>query len=124
MQIILSSTSSVPMYEQIKTQIRNAIHSGDIAEGAFLPSLRQLAAELRVSIITVTRAYNDLVAEELVANEHGRGFLVLAVDAGAAQRALEQHVSGAVANLVAAGRSARMELDDITRKVEEEWKQL
>jgi GntR family transcriptional regulator len=112
------------MYEQIKSQIRDSIHSGDIAEGAFLPSLRQLAAELRVSIITVTRAYNDLVAEELVANEHGRGFLVLPVDAGAAQHALAQRVSDAVASLVSAGRSARMELSDITRKIEEEWKQL
>jgi len=121
MQIVLLSSSAVPIYEQIKTQIRDAIHGGDIAEGAFLPSLRQLAAELRVSIITVTRAYNDLVAEGLARNEHGRGFVVCTVDAAAIRRALSERIDRAVAELVAAGRAARMESDDIIRKVEIEW---
>lgn len=124
MQIILSSTSAVPIYEQIKSQIRNAIHSGDVAEGALLPSLRHLAAELRVSVITVTRAYNDLVAEQLVSNEHGRGFVVRSVDTAIAGAALAQRVDAAVVELVAAGRSAHMEIDDITGKVEAEWKRL
>ncbi|SDS66871.1 transcriptional regulator, GntR family [Microlunatus soli] len=122
MQIILSSTSAVPIYEQIKTQIRHAIHSGDIAEGARLPSLRQLAAELRVSVITVTRAYNDLVAEQLVSNEHGRGFVVRPVDSTVAGAALAERFDRAVVELVAAGRSAHLNIDDINREVEAEWK--
>lgn len=121
MGIILSSTSSVPMYEQIKTQLRNAIHSGEIQVGALLPSLRQLAAELRVSVITVTRAYNDLVAEGLVINEHGRGFVVRPVDPVSAGAALAGWVDTAVTEVVASARSAHMTIDDIQRKVEEEW---
>lgn len=121
MRIILSSTSSVPMYEQIKTQVRNAVHAGELAEGALLPSLRQLALELRVSVITVTRAYNDLVAEGLVRNEHGRGFVVRAVDAGAAGSALAARVDDATDELVQAARAARMTIDDIRRKVEDAW---
>jgi GntR family transcriptional regulator len=121
-QIILSSTSAVPMYEQIKTQIQNAIHGGDVPEGALLPSLRQLAAELRVSVITVTRAYNELVAEGLVTNEHGRGFLVRPLDPARTAAALAARVAEATTELVTAGRSARLSIDDITKKVEQEWK--
>src|SRR5690554_5326901 len=69
MRVIISTSASVPIYEQIKTQARSAILSGEVQTGSTLPSLRQLAAELRVSVITVTRAYNDLVAEGLVRNE-------------------------------------------------------
>jgi GntR family transcriptional regulator len=120
-QIILSSTSAVPMYEQIKAQLRDAIHGGDIAPGSLLPSLRQLAAELRVSIITVTRAYNDLVAEGLAVNEHGRGFVVREVDAAATRRALAERIDHAIDELVAAGRAGRMELQEITERVEAVW---
>ncbi|MBW4041202.1 MAG: GntR family transcriptional regulator [Acidobacteria bacterium] len=121
MQILLSSTSSVPMYEQIKTQIRHAINGGELPEGALLPSLRQLAAQLRVSVITVTRAYNDLVAEELVRNEHGRGFVVRAIDTDRARDALAARVDTATDELVSAARAARMDIDDIRRKVEDAW---
>ena len=123
MRIILSSTSSVPMYEQIKTQVRNAVHAGELTEGALLPSLRQLALELRVSVITVTRAYNDLVAEGLVRNEHGRGFVVRAVDADQADSALAARLDTATAELVSAARAARLTIDDIRRKIEDAWKQ-
>lgn len=122
MQIILSSTSGVPMYEQIKTQIRAAIHSGEAAEGSLLTSLRQLAAQLRVSMITVTRAYNDLVAEGLVVNEHGRGFVVRSIDDTVARAALAERVQRAVAEAVSAARSARMTLPQLTAHLEKEWR--
>ena len=121
MRIIVSTTSAVPMYEQITTQVRNAIHGREVLEGSLLPSLRQLAADLRVSVITVTRAYNELVAEGLVANEHGRGFVVLPLDATRTAAALEARVALAVAEAVAAGRAARLDIDEITRRVEQEW---
>ncbi|MGN6445908.1 GntR family transcriptional regulator [Amnibacterium sp.] len=121
MEVLLSSSSPVPMYEQIKTQLRHAINGGELAEGALLPSLRQLAAQLRVSVITVTRAYNDLVAEGLVRNEHGRGFVVRPLDADRARDALAARVDAATEELVAAARAARVPLDDIRRKVEDAW---
>jgi GntR family transcriptional regulator len=120
-QIIVSNTSPVPMYEQIKSQVRDAVHSGAAAEGSLLPSLRGLAAELRVSVITVTRAYNDLVAEGLVTNEHGRGFVVRAVDTETVNTALAARLERAVAEVVAVGKAARLPIDDITRKVQEQW---
>ena len=109
------------MYEQIRRQFQDAIHSGEIAEGSLLPSLRHLAAELRVSVITVTRAYNELVAAGLVSNEHGRGFVVCRIDAAVAAAALAERVERAVADVVDAGLAARLGLPEITRKVETEW---
>jgi GntR family transcriptional regulator len=109
------------MYEQIKTQVRNAVHAGELAEGALLPSLRQLALELRVSVITITRAYNDLVAEGLVRNEHGRGFVVREVDADLAGTALAGRVESATNELVQAARAAHMSINDIRKKVEDAW---
>ena len=70
MKLIISSVSGEPIYEQIKNQIRSAIMSGELMAGEALPSLRKLAKELRVSVLTVTRAYNELADEGLVENTY------------------------------------------------------
>ena len=57
MEIIISNGSSKPIYEQIATQIKTMIISGELSEGAMLPSMRLLAKELRISVITTNRAY-------------------------------------------------------------------
>lgn len=121
MEIILSSSSGVPMYEQIKAQVRSAIYEGDLRVGDQLPSLRQLAADLRVSLMTITRAYNDLVAERLVINEHGRGFLVAAVDAESARAALGSRLESAVIELAAAARGARISRAELDILLDEKW---
>jgi GntR family transcriptional regulator len=121
-KIIVSTDSSVAMYEQTETQIRAAILSDAVAAGSTLPSLRALAAELRVSVITITRAYNGLVAQGLVRNEHGRGFVVLDVDPAVASTALEARVAAAVTELHAAARQARLSLTDIHDRLDETWR--
>lgn len=68
------------MCEQIFTQIRDAIWRGELSPGDSLPSLRQLARDLEVSLITTTRAYNDLAAQGFIVNIAGRGSVVLAQD--------------------------------------------
>lgn len=73
MKLIISSVSGEPIYEQIKSQIRSVIMSGELTAGEALPSLRKLAKELRVSVLTVTRAYNELADEGLVENVQGKG---------------------------------------------------
>ncbi len=122
MRVVISTSASVPIYEQIKTQVRSAILSGDAQTGSTLPSLRQLAADLRVSVITVTRAYNDLVAEGLVRNEHGRGFVVREVDPAVAAGGLAKRVDAALLELRVAARHARIDLDEIHRRLEETWR--
>lgn len=106
MRIILSNTSGVPLYEQIVTQVRTAILTGALPEGTSLPSLRQLARDLQVSLITTTRAYNDLAAAGLVTNVPGKGSFVLPVDhaqvRSEAVRSLRDQLSLAVATAAAA----------------------
>lgn len=77
MRLILSNISGVPIYEQIKTQIKEAILKGDLGEGDALPSLRQLARELKISVLTVNRAYGELEEEGYITNMQGRGAYVL-----------------------------------------------
>lgn len=121
MGIVVSTSSRTPIYEQIKTQVRASILSGEIAEGQFLPSLRQLAADLRVSSITVTRAYNDLEADGLIHGEHGRGFVVLPIDAQVASSALRTHVDEVLRELVAAARRARLSPSHVHDRLDEMW---
>lgn len=77
MRIIISNRSTVPIYEQIKSQIMEAILSDELKEDTQLPSIRQLAKDLKVSVITTTRAYKDLEEEGYVVNVQGKGCFVL-----------------------------------------------
>ena len=76
MVIIVSLQSEIPAYEQIKAQIKAQILSGVLTADEPLTSMRQLARDLRVSVITTTRAYGDLEAEGLIYTVQGRGCFV------------------------------------------------
>lgn len=76
MKIILKNKSDVPIYEQIKEQIKTQILDGKAKEDDQLPSIRQLAKELKISVITTTRAYNELVDEGFLVSVSGKGYFV------------------------------------------------
>ena len=76
MNIIISNTSTKPLYDQIAAQIKDAILAGDLREGDPLPSIRALANDLRVSIITTKRAYQDLEAQGFINSFQGKGSFV------------------------------------------------
>ena len=76
MNIILSNTADTPTYEQIKEQIKAAIFRGELNDGDQLPSIRGLARDLQISVITTMRAYNDLEQEGFVVNVQGKGCFV------------------------------------------------
>ncbi len=80
MDIIISSSSGKPIYEQISSQIKAMILSGQLREGDSLPSMRLLAKELRISLITTKRAYNDLQQEGFIQTITGKGSFVAAQD--------------------------------------------
>ena len=80
MDIIISNSSGVPIYEQIEEQIKSQIMSGDLIEGDSLPSMRVLAKELKISIITTKRAYEDLEREGFIYTVVGRGSFVKGID--------------------------------------------
>ena len=76
MNIVLQTKSSLPIYEQIERQIKDKIVSGELKEGEMLPSIRALAAESKISVITVKRAYEDLEKEGMIYSVQGKGFYV------------------------------------------------
>jgi GntR family transcriptional regulator len=76
MRIILSNSSPEPIYEQIARQIRTQVISGELKEGALLPSIRSLAHDLQISVITTKRAYEELEGEGLIDTVGGKGTFV------------------------------------------------
>ncbi|MCI9628884.1 MAG: GntR family transcriptional regulator [Eggerthellaceae bacterium] len=76
MEIIISNSSASPIYEQIAQQIKSAILAGEFAEGQMLPSIRALANDLRISVITTKRAYADLEEAGFVNTVQGKGTFV------------------------------------------------
>lgn len=99
MNIIITNSGGVPIYEQISTQIKGMILSGKLREGDPLPSMRALAQDLRVSVITTKRAYEILEAEGLIESFTGRGSFVAAQNAELLReqdlRGIEEHLSAA-----------------------------
>ena len=77
MHIVISNTSDLPIYAQIKEQVKEQILSGELEEDEMLPSLRQLAKDLKISVLTVTKAYTELEQEGFVKNVQGKGCFVL-----------------------------------------------
>ena len=80
MKIIISNQSELPIYAQIREQLKEQMLNGRIPEGTTLPSIRQLAKETGVSVITTTRAYSELEAEGFIATMQGKGSVGLPPD--------------------------------------------
>lgn len=76
MKIIVKNKSELPIYEQIEQQIKAQILDGTITEDEQLPSIRQLARDLKISVITTTRVYNDLSDEGFIISVTGKGYFV------------------------------------------------
>lgn len=76
MNIIISNSSNIPLYEQVKEQIKNKIVSNELKSGELLPSIRNLAKDLRISVITTKNAYEELEKEGYVETVPGKGTYV------------------------------------------------
>lgn len=122
MKLIISSVSGEPIYEQIKTQIHSAVLSGELKAGEALPSLRKLAKELRISVLTVTRAYNELADEGVVQNIQGKGTFVMDKGNELMQRQLETRIRESLAEASRGAKAAGIPLDALGRMLEEEYR--
>lgn len=85
MEIIISNSSGVPIYEQIKEQIKTKIISGELKSGELLPSIRSLAKDLKCSVITTKNAYEELVNEGYVKTIPSKGFYVAEININVAR---------------------------------------
>ena len=89
MDLIISNANPQPIYEQLYSQIRSAILSGELREGDLLPSIRSLAKDLRISVITTKRAYEELERDGYLYTVAGKGCYVAPKDTGLVR---EQHL--------------------------------
>jgi len=105
MDIIISNTAGVPIYEQITAQVKDAILSGKLKEGEALPSLRQLAKDLKISVITTLRAYSELEQAGFVVNVQGKGCYVRPQNT---ELVREQKLREVEAHLMSAMEAARL----------------
>ena len=116
MNIIIRNTGEIPIYEQIVSQVKGAILSGELAEGDALPSIRLLAKELRISVITTKRAYEELERDGYIVTMSGKGSYVapqnLELVREEQRRVLEQHLTDAIQAAKTAGIN-RQELQEL-----------
>ena len=100
MDIIISNASGQPIYEQISRQIKGAIAGGKLSPGEALPSIRSLARDLRISVITTKRAYEELERDGFISTVAGKGCFVaeqnLELQRESGLREIEAHLQAAV----------------------------
>lgn len=100
MKIIISNSSSVPIYEQIKNAIINQIMNSELAEDEALPSIRSLASDIKISVMTIKKAYDELESEGYIVSIQGKGTFVAPKNTELAreqaQKDIEDHIQKAI----------------------------
>ena len=123
MYIILNHSSMVPIYEQLMEQIKSDIIQSELKEGEALPSVRTLAGELRISALTVKKAYDKLEEEGFVTTVHGKGTYVSASDKQLAlearQKAIEDDFDKVIDRAISMGMS-KEEISEVVKLILDE----
>lgn len=117
MHIILNHSSMVPIYEQLMEQIKSDIIQSELKEGEALPSVRALAGELRISALTVKKAYDKLEEEGFVTTVHGKGTYVSASDKQLALEARQKAIEDDFDKVIDRALSMGMKKEEITEVV-------
>ena len=113
MKIIIKNKSELPIYEQIKQQMKAQILSGAVREDEQLPSIRQLARDLKISVITTTRAYNDLSEEGFIVSVAGKGYFVASRNNELLRERMLYDMEDALERAVRSGRNAGLKDEEI-----------
>ena len=118
MKIIINNSSMQPIYEQILGQIKNYIMHGELKEEEMLPSVRSLAKELRVSALTVKKAYDTLEQEGFIITVHGKGSFVACANQEIMLEEKKKEVEADLEMAIRKGRSCGMSNQEITELFE------
>lgn len=118
MQFVVSGQSTLPIYEQIIGQVKTAIVAGNVMPGDMLPSIRALAKDLQISVITTKRAYEELEKEGLIYSVSGKGFYVCEQNTDLLREKKLAMAERHMLDCIKECREAGMERDDIMEMVE------
>lgn len=113
MKIIINHSSMVPIYEQIVDQIKTLIRNGELKENDNLPSVRSLSKELKISALTVKKAYDNLEAEGFTVTVHGKGTYVSAANAELLLEEQKKEVEADLEMVIQKGRRCGISDEDI-----------
>ncbi len=114
MDIIISNSSGVPIYAQIVRQLKGLILSGELSEGQALPSMRLLAQDLRISVITTKRAYEELERQGFLTTVPGKGCFVAAQNRETRREAVLCQVEERLSQAVDAAKAGAVGLEELT----------
>ena len=123
MNIILSNSSGKPIYEQITTQMKQMIVSGELRPGDPLPSMRLLAKDLRISVITTKRAYEDLARDGFITNVVGKGSFVAENNAELLREAVLREVESRLQEAVDRAKAAGLSREEIQGVLDLLWEE-
>ena len=113
MDIIISNASDKPIYEQIVMQMKDLILAGDLQEGQQLPSIRALASDLRISVITTKRAYAELESQGFIETVQGKGSFVAGGNTELLREERLRHIEELLGSAVREARGAGIELQEL-----------
>ena len=123
MHIVISNQSGKPIYEQIAEQVKALVIGGELQEGDALPSMRLLAKELRISVITTKRAYEELEREGFIASIPGKGSFVAGKNAEFLKEEQLRQVEGHLAAAVHAAQLGGMEKEEFLEAASLLWEE-
>lgn len=118
MRIVVSNSADAPLYEQVAEQIKVAVLAGELGDGDALPSVRALARDLRISVITTTRAYAELEAAGFITTVPGKGAYVLPVDTALVREQVLRRVEDALGAAADAARLAGVDRDGLVEMLD------
>lgn len=118
MNIIISNSSMQPIYEQVVSQVKQEILNGSLTPESKLPSVRELAGELRISALTVKKAYDTLEQEGFIVTVHGKGSFVAGVNRDLALEAQKKEVEKELDVVIKKAKSCGMTEEEITQLFE------
>lgn len=113
MHIIINTSSMIPIYEQIMDQIKTAVIAGELKEGEGLPSVRGLSKDLKISALTVKKAYDNLEQEGFTVTIHGKGTFVAAVNSELLQEEHRKDVESELEKVIQKARGCGMTEEEI-----------
>ncbi len=118
MELIIRNAGDVPIYEQITRQIKAHILQGALKEGDALPSMRLLARDLRISVITTKRAYEELERDGFITTVPGKGCFVAPQNPGLAREDAMRRMEEKLGEAVTIGKVAGLSLEEMTQALE------
>ncbi len=123
MNIVISNESSLPIYEQIVNQMKNELIQGNLQEGDAMPSIRSLARDLQISVITTNRAYSELEKEGLIYSVAGKGFYVSHQNTNMLKEKKIQGIEEHMTQLIRECRMAQLSREDTIKMLTLLWEE-